>query len=199
MKKSLPLGTLVIVLILALASIGVGYGLWAKTLKIEGDVHTGVLNAVYSIEEVSESYDYNTPGLGEWEGKDVGSCVAELLDGLPNPGPQLIKVTIRNSYPSYNCFMLYDITNAGTIPIKVHLPEYSLNGIDWVPGGIGGFYDPVHVNSWPTDPTYVEDAQLHPGQSVYKWLHFHTGQEAEMDTDYTFYVRHFVHQWNEEP
>jgi hypothetical protein len=191
------------VLILALATIGVGYGLWAKTLVIEGKVRTGELNAIYSIERVAESWDFNNPIGEEWEGKDVALCEA-VLDAsglkpdLPNTGPQAIKVTITNSYPSFNCFVLYDITNTGSIPIKVHLPEYSKDGITWVSGGFGGFDDPMHVNSWPPSPTYEDDAQLEPGESVLKWLHFHTGQRATMNTDYTFYVRHFVHQWNEE-
>ena len=63
----------------------------------------------------------------------------------------------------------------------------------------------MHVNGWPLGylpaydaPTYAHDQQVHPGEVVYSSLHFHLEQGAEMGAEYTFYVRNFVHQWNEE-
>ena len=40
-KKSLPIGTMFMVLVIALALLGVGYALWSETLTIPGSVQTG--------------------------------------------------------------------------------------------------------------------------------------------------------------
>jgi hypothetical protein len=59
MKKSLPLGAIVMLLILALATIGVGYGLWSKILLINGVVSTGEMNASLSLKEIDESDSFD--------------------------------------------------------------------------------------------------------------------------------------------
>src|SRR3970040_1007247 len=46
-RKPIPVGTLFMGLVVALAAVGVGYGLWSKTLFIQGSVSAGDLNAVF--------------------------------------------------------------------------------------------------------------------------------------------------------
>ena len=46
--KSLPVGTLFIVLVIMLALLGVGYALWSETLTISGTVSTGEVDVEFS-------------------------------------------------------------------------------------------------------------------------------------------------------
>ena len=46
-KKSLPVGTLFIILVIALALMGVGYALWSETLTISGTVNTGEVDVEF--------------------------------------------------------------------------------------------------------------------------------------------------------
>jgi len=210
------------ILLLALVSLGMGYGLWSKTLTIDGTVNTGEVNAEFSLEEIDEIYDFDDfcplggysigkdcdedgflnddmempdPVTGEY--KDVAECTAELLDGLKNPGPQTLKVTITDAYPSFNCFIRYDVHNNGTIPIKLHTPVYYF-GDDPTPfpGGFTNAY--LHVNAWPP-PCFTDETQLEKDGFAYCNLHVHVRQDAAQGATYTFKVTIFAHQWNEEP
>lgn len=217
-KKGLPLGAIVMLLILTLASIGVGYGLWSKTLTIVGTVNTGEVNAALSLEEIDESDNYNAlcPASGgggysigkdcdgdgslndfmEAEGKDVALCEAWLVSNgtypdLENDGPQGMKVRITNGYPSFNCFVRYNVENTGTIPIKIHSPKYTnLNPTA------------IHFNGWPP-PCYSNDTQLEVdevgvGEVAYCNLHIHVEQPAEMNATYEVSIEILGHQWNED-
>jgi hypothetical protein len=239
MKKSLPFGAIVMLLILALATVGVGYGLWAKTVTIRGTVNTGELNVALSVEEIDESRDFDAwycPNGGgysigkdcdadgnldddlEYEDKDwVASCDAVPVDNgeypdLENEGPQGMLVTIENAYPSFNCFIQWNVENTGTIPVKVKHPRvYAWTGTEWEELGpgflLGGNYGwdgeeyIYHLNSWPPtigdETCYLNGTQLERGEIALCNLHFHLGQLAEMDETYYFKVEAFVHQWNE--
>jgi hypothetical protein len=109
--------------------------------------------------------------------------------------PDLMEVTITNGYPSFNCFVLYDVTNTGTIPLKVKRWYYDQYGGKFV----GGFTNSeLHVNAYP----YLFDecvAQVEPDQQALCMLHVHVEQGAAMDAKYTFWVELLAHQWNEEP
>src|SRR5690606_32836389 len=56
MKRGLiPGGSAVVMgLIISLAFLGVGYGLWSDTLRISGAVATGSVNAAFSLHELDE-------------------------------------------------------------------------------------------------------------------------------------------------
>ena len=47
-RLALPLGAMVMVLVVGLATVGVGYGLWSKTLFIDGTVNTGQVNVAFT-------------------------------------------------------------------------------------------------------------------------------------------------------
>jgi hypothetical protein len=212
MKKSLPLGAVVMLMILALATIGIGYGLWSKTLFIFGTVNTGNLDAFLSVEEVDQLYDFNAncpDGSGysigqdcdgdgflnddwEWLEKDVAECVAELDD----TDPQIMRVTITEAYPSYNCFIKWDVHNTGTIPMDVYGPAYFYEG---VLQGSAINVPELHVNGWPPPcfARYDESFQLDPGERIFCNLHVHLNQPAEEKTTYEFEVRVWGRQWNE--
>ena len=79
-RKSLPVGVLVMLLVLALVSLGVGYGLWSETLKINGMVETGDLDAGWSVERFGDD---------EPEGKDFSKILCYTTpDGGSEESPQ---------------------------------------------------------------------------------------------------------------
>lgn len=211
-RKSLPAGALFMIMVLALASLAVGYGLWSKILVIEGEVHTGEVDARLSLHEVdqSDSFDDFCPQGGytigqdcdgdgelnddlEAEGKDVAECIAELLEE-----DMVLKVTVRNAYPSFNCFVRWDVKNTGSIPIHVYGPAYFIKD-DFFGNAINTSF--LHANVWPPEPPcyalWDEFVQLEPGDEVECNLHVHPNQGAEMNATYTFNVRIFARQWNE--
>jgi len=108
-RKSLPVVAVAMLLVIALAAMGLVYGLWSETLTINGTVGTGSVDAAFSN---VETWDEET--------KPVGTCDAVLsADG------NTLTVTINNGYPSYLCYVHFWVTNVGSIPIHVHLPTFS--------------------------------------------------------------------------
>lgn len=78
MKKGfLPTGVLFMLLVVALAAIGVGYALWSKVLYIEGTVETGSVDAVFT-DAFTDDDDYvDNP---DKDSQDVDGC--EDLAGM---------------------------------------------------------------------------------------------------------------------
>ncbi len=58
-RKKLPVGTMFLVLVIALAFLGVGYALWSETLTISGTVTTGEVDVEFSQHPVEECVDVN--------------------------------------------------------------------------------------------------------------------------------------------
>jgi hypothetical protein len=204
--RGLPIGVVVVVLILALATIGVGYGLWSQTLVINGTVHTGEMDSALSVEEIDQTYDFNdfcpTGGYSigqdcdgdtflnddmEAEGKDVAGCTAALVDEYT------MQVTVTNGYPSFNCFIRWNVANTGSIPIHIYRPDYFYAGV-YYPNGINTAE--LHVNGWPPI-CYLDGTQLEPGEEAYCNLHIHVNQGAAELGTYTFLIKVFTRQWNE--
>lgn len=203
-RKSLPVVGLTLVLIVVLATAGVAYGLWSQTLIINGTVYTGTVDATIQAVEVDQmssvdqsaafndicptggySIGQDCDGVGglnddmEVENKDIAECTATQVD------PYTLSVTITNGYPSFNCFVKYGVTNTGSIPIHIYHPDYF--GID---------YAALHVNGWPPQ-CYTDLTQLHPQETAYCNLHIHVEQPAKQGSEYTFQVKVFARQWNE--
>jgi len=207
-RKFLPVGTTFIILALLLATVGVGYGLWFKILRIEGIVHTGEVNAVLSIEEIDEGdaslvHDDGIDEDKEIEGKQVGDCSVQLLEGEPNPGPQRMRITITNGYPSFSCFVNFNVQNTGTIPVKVDQPvlvdvDEGLT-VDFLTGNVGTegcYYNEVEGKAVPP---VIPHPQLEPGEMVFCTIWAHVDQDAEQEATLEFLAEILVHQWNEEP
>ncbi len=197
-------------LVVALGMMAVGYGLWSKVLTIQGEVHTGEVNAEFSIEEVDQG-DISTlsdDGISEdeeVEGKDVADCVVTLEDGLPNPGPQTLRLVIQNGYPSFWCIVNFDVFNNGTIPIKVEQPVITFAdpglfvnfGFSQAVGGDPCYFD--EVNGTGQFNTIDRHPQLEPGEDTFCTLWVHVEQSAAQGAWLNFEGTICVHQWNEEP
>jgi hypothetical protein len=177
-------GVLFLVIVGLLGALAVGYGLWSKTLTVNGTVTTGNFNADWDWATVSDlGLDPCTPGLNPnpctYPPKDVGSC---SVDGV---GTQELTVTIENAYPSYECTITAAISNTGTIPFNVLVAEYSADPeLDIICD------DPSGEQVDPGDPP---DNEL----PVSCWVHVR--QEAKERSEYHASAILCVAQWNESP
>ena len=124
--------------------LGVGYATWSQTLTITQTVNTGELEV--GIRDVgTNDDDANNDGIANagtgnvdpgWQNgaatvydKDVANTVSvngELkftkeIDGVPTDFYHSVSDTISNAYPSYAPTIVFEITNNGTIPVKLKL------------------------------------------------------------------------------
>jgi hypothetical protein len=145
-SRTLPVGGLIMILVLALASLGVGYGLWFKTLTVEGIVRTGDVNAEFVTaftddDNKVDDAEFDSQDTGDCPisvngktscdpaetgrdpkahyDKDVSECFARLTDNDEQPGNQSAEIEITNGYPSYHCTGWFKIRNNGTVPVKI--------------------------------------------------------------------------------
>jgi len=187
---------LVLTLVLALASLGVAYGLWSKVLSVEGTVNTGDLNADWDLTSCGELYGWPGPfHQGEFLGKDVGSVDAEI-----DPAdPQILHFTVNNGYPSYVADCEVEYTNTGTIPLNVVgttiIPEAGLTNCT-----LTG----TQTKTLTCDQLTVVFAdgvglQLDPDDSLASSVRIHVEQAAKERTTYEFDVGVCLAQWNEKP
>jgi hypothetical protein len=197
-------------LLIALGALGVGFGLWSKVLTITGTVNTGEVNAELSIEEVDQGdiFQLSDDGVDEnkqIENKLIANCVATLEDGLPNEGPQTLRVTITDGYPSFWCIVNFNIHNNGSIPIKLEQPSWTAD-----PGlfvnfgfsrGVGGdlCYFDEDINGTGIFGTINPHPQLEFSEVTYCTLWLHVEQSAAQGAALKFEGTILAHQWNEEP
>jgi hypothetical protein len=185
-RKGLSIGTIVVILVVALAAIGVGYGLWSETLKIEGTVYTGEVDVGFSGPYVTEWVDID--GIPSWEPEDkdaAAECYAWLYDAdLSSDGYEGIGVQVVGAYPSYHCGVTFDVSNIGSVPVLIHQPVRT-SGPAWA----------------TLDGCYDEDTQLEYGEYAYCaiLIHFDNEDQVAENSVYTFTFQILAHQWNEEP
>jgi predicted ribosomally synthesized peptide with SipW-like signal peptide len=102
-RKSLPIGIIVMILMMALAALGVGYAWWTEQLTTTGTIQTGSINV--KLENATTS---------EFDPLDVASCSTNISgDG------KSISVVITDAYPACTCSIKFNLINVGTIPAKI--------------------------------------------------------------------------------
>ena len=216
-RKVLPVGTLFMVLVLALAFLGVGYGLWSKLLLIDGTINTGVVDAIF-FEAFTDDDDVENNELKD-DGddvvcpvgggscdpkafgpnpdrytKDVGHCEA-IVDLATDPTGETLKVTVENGYPSYYCTVWFDILNNGTIPVKIQ-------NLNVTP--VGQWTNGVEVTVALSELAcgdQIDPGDLIPGGGATNLaqgdIHIHVEQAAAQNGIYEFNAQLFLVQWNE--
>lgn len=112
MRLSAGITVVVLIFVLSLATLGVAYGFWAKTLGIQGTVQTGEWNLKFTAASTNDPPGSIDPG----KEKDVGSCTAEVVKESWCGKSNLVKVLVSNAYPSYECEIDVTIEKGGTIP-----------------------------------------------------------------------------------
>ena len=180
-----PLVALLLLLI-ALATMVVGYGLWSQTLQINGTVETGTVDA-----------EWVFVSCNDFEGKDVGT-----VTGWIDPqDPSWLFITLDNAYPLYAADCEVELQATGTIPIHVE-------AITFVPGQ--GLTDcsvnqSQHTGSFVASCDQLEVrwhnglcSQLHANEPpIASSLHTTVLQPAAMNATYTYGVEVFLVQYNE--
>jgi hypothetical protein len=198
MRRNLPLGALLMLMVLALASLGVGYGLWSETLTIRGEVHTGEVDARWV---TAGCFEFNSwPALptapedyGEAEGKDVG----QWKISIDPDDDQILHFEITNGYPSYAVDCQVHFLVEGTIPVIVRGtaigagPE--LTGCTLT----GDNKKTLQCDQLTVIFTDNLGSQLHPGDEAASSLTVHVEQPADENAVYEFDVRVCMAQWNE--
>ena len=209
MKRGLvPGGAVFMGLVVSLAFLGVGYGLWSDTLRISGAVSTGAVNAAFSLHELDEGLkrgaangpaDNGVNEDKEQSGLDTAECYVRIAaqatdapiaanDSADEVATALASdrlfVLIRNGYPSFNCYVDFDVHNAGSIPIKVQKPILS----------------PFDAQALTVEfeSCYESGAEVPPGKEVLCTLHVHVERGAQPNSWYRFGATICAYQWNAE-
>jgi hypothetical protein len=173
-----------------LVAVATAFALWADALKIRLEVNTG--NMDIELTGVPRATEMHGARLGEYEGKDVGSCTVELIEvqdeeaaaaGLlpPSWNPSSanadveLKIVIKNAYPGYQCTISdVNVKNVGTIPVKLLVKILDRNrnviGPEQYFGGFVSYIDTDGDGCAELDIDYsgffiLNGTQLHPGES----------------------------------
>jgi hypothetical protein len=99
-RRSLGLGGLALMLLLALAVIGLGFGLWSKILTIDGIIRTGSVNAEFidaftdddnkQDDPAFDFYDDGDCDLPPFDDDHDGAIDEDPIDGADNDGDGLV-------------------------------------------------------------------------------------------------------------
>ncbi|MFQ5931946.1 MAG: hypothetical protein ACE5MM_06035 [Nitrospiraceae bacterium] len=151
-RNSLPIGTIFLVLVVALAALGVGYGLWTQSLFILGNVTTADVSGEFQGAFTDDDGNVDDPSLdsgdmGECQegantgcdpaaggpdpklrhDADVGRCTASVL-----PIGTTATVSKADVYPGYFCTAWLGLHNNGSLPIQI--TSVTVNAKPLVPG-----------------------------------------------------------------
>lgn len=216
-RRNIPVGTLFMILILALATLGVGYGLWSKMLYINGTIETGTVDAIFHLaftdDDGTENNDLKDlgddgvcPAYGDSScdpmefgpnpdryDKDVGHCEA-IVDLQKDPTGETLTVTVDNAYPSYHCTVWFDILNNGSIPLKIQSLSIAPVG-DWTNGEEVTVALSELACGQQIDPGILPDGTI--TNLAQGDIHIHIEQAAEQNGKYEFDAQLFLVQWNE--
>jgi len=216
-------------LVLALVSVGVGYGLWYKILTIDGTVHTGTVNAVFvdaftddddvvdnPLKDMNDLGDCLDIGGVDVDGDGFTSCdpaasgvdpkarwdkdVARCDAGIDPNDNQIGWVIKRNVYPGYFCTAWFDVDNTGSIPVKV--VGATVNGIPITPSVPTPFdLDGDGLDDVAVHLTGLDICQqIEPeDEPVQIDIDQEVLQDALMGTTLRYTVQVQLNQWNEAP
>ena len=210
MKK---LFTLMLVTVTTLTALGVGYALWSETLTITGTVETGTVNIDFSEGQFTGAYDDEsmeangdvTPANGgdpdtTVENKGVGTCTETGNEA----GDNSYTFTVGNAYPSYDCWVAFDIHYDGSIPAHVavvssgNMPEAALH---WSCTYDDDTADATAAVAISGGPEYLATQQLHDGAELdcVLRIHFTNDDNLTQGVTYTYGLSIQAGQYNEGP
>lgn len=187
MNKRLPLGLLAILLIVLLAGVGVAYGLWSETLTINGTVQTGDVNVEFT--DVNTTEGVAIDGVltipEPKEKAEAANCEAKILNqGTDN---EILEITTTGAYPSWHCFVEFNITSTGSVPVHVYKPE-----------PVQGYNNP----DWALLECKIDESgfrQIHKDEyfPCVLTIHFTNDDGVQEKGTYTFRYSIEARQWNE--
>jgi hypothetical protein len=197
-RNRLPFGAFFVLLIVALALLGVGYSMWAETLIIQGTVQTGEVDVAFEDATVEECVDVNgvltcpEPDFKAYAANCTLSAEETSDDSPGDDGQDLLTVAVSGMYPSWHCKLNFKVANLGNVPVHVKLPKL-VAGKEYA--------------SWVKLDTlncYQDGVQLHQGANVSQActidIHFtNETSPGENAGPFVFTWEILAHQWNEEP
>ncbi len=175
----------VLMLAALLVAFGSALAMWSETIRINTYIHTGEVRVAFGGWQTNDNGP--DPQCGEEynnnEGKDVARVIVtpERYDDQNNTIK--LNVTIVNAYPGYCVKVTFNVTNIGTIPVKL------LNGTV------------LNLNSTALGVKLgiPKDTQIHPNENSTYCLKITVKQAATELTTYSFEVKLTFAQWNEVP
>ncbi len=172
--------------IMMLAVIGSAAAMWSDSLKVRVTVNTGDVDVEFGYVETDDPPGTTDPT----HDKNVGTCYADKIEiededeGNPTGNNDLdLNITIVNAYPSYNCIVVFEVKNTGTIPVK-------------------GPYIDITTNTFGTAVDWSHNMtpiQIDPGDSKWFKISFHVVQSASETSTYMLQLHLRFIQWNEAP
>jgi len=211
-------GLLLLAVVLALGTMGVGYAMWSEDLYIDGTVMTGELDWEFESFKITDYFDpVDYPNVSDWNvapgfvgppylsGKNVGWAEGVLVDGPDGDGDMSqLNLTFHNVYPCYyNSINVYPIST-GTVPIifSEAIIESDYSGpYTWT----GYPYDQVQLDITGDGLNDIEfqwgnhiGTQIHTGDDPPEVsFNIHILQTAEQGATGTFSIRMVGIQYNE--
>jgi hypothetical protein len=208
MKKSLVIG---LVLVVALATVGIAYAAWTSTLNVNGTVNTGTMNAIWDdcftnddngvahaglddgdsggiTGSLDPSQAFNGSTVSRYD-TGVGSCTS----GINSSGDShLWTFDLSNVYPSYWCTVWASIKPDGsTIPMAIQSITFTPS---WTSGEVSvyGPYDAT-THALLARGTVINPSTL--GTRVY--YNIHVESTAAQDTIYSASMQYQLVNWNQ--
>ena len=176
----------VLMLAALLVAFGSALAMWSETIRINTYIHTGEVRVAFGGWQTNDNGP--DPQCGEGynnnEGKDVAHVIVtpERFDEQNNTIK--LNVTIVNAYPGYCVTVKFNVTNIGTIPVKLLRPHIS---------------DDLNKTALCVSLRIPKDTQIHPNENSTYYLTIGIKQAAEELTTYSFEVQLTFAQWNEVP
>lgn len=180
-------GLLAMGLIVVLGAMGIGYGLWQKTLTLDAHVNTGTVNAELSSLPATLSWDNVSNPHPTCGGTEFPPCTfpAATTCGEVLNGDGTMTVTFNNAFPYVCCQAGFDVHNTGTIPITLERP---------VATQVNGNAGDLTITTCPD----LADKLNVPGFSNC-WVKLCVNEQAAQNAAYSASVSILTHQYNEAP
>jgi hypothetical protein len=212
------IGLLILALIMALGSLGVGYAMWFDDVTVEGTIETGMLVlCIQDYPSYGEVVSCALPGGGygdkNWSGwvSQSGSiscppshkfnsifCVNKdvawiefipVFDEIPIHHIKELQVIIHNAYPYFLGHVSFEVCNCGNIPIHVG---------PWIFTQDPSLLIQLNNGAGQLEPGECHEVSFYVG--VTQWLNNDPTQElTPQGTDLFFTISLTGYQWNEYP
>ena len=188
-----------------LASMSVALAMWSETLRINVTVNTGEVDV-----EWSNFWDNDTVEKPEARPPlDVTQVYVEAEDWDTEGDTIKLNVTIVNAYPCYNVSIYGNVSNIGTIPVKLLSAtiKYTINAEEqsvslppdtWVDLDLDNDSKAdINVFLEISNDADCDGIQIDPGSFDVYELTIHVKQNAAELRTYFFEIEMVFAQWNE--
>jgi hypothetical protein len=132
---------ILVVVVLALGSLGAGYAYWTQDLIVNGTVKTGNLdwNFVKPFKQLdttmqfldnedNNDYNFNLEDLDQ-DADQIDRNIAYVSGSIVDP--HLIVITMSNTYAGYYNELYTYVRNTGTLPLKIHRVKLTYGGEEY--------------------------------------------------------------------